>query len=52
MCPNEAMDQLGSALPRIIEAMVSAPKPKHGGEIMMSKLDIKNGFWYMVCEAG
>ena len=50
--PEEAMDQLGSALPRIIEAMASAPKPKHGSEIMMSKLDIKDGFWRMVCEAG
>ena len=46
------MDQLGLTLPRIIEAMAFAPKPKHRGKIMMSKLDIKDDFWCMVCEAG
>jgi len=50
--PMEAMDQLGTALPRIIEALAFAPKGEDDGPIMMSKLDIKDGFWRMVCEAG
>ena len=50
--PMKAMGQLGTALPRIIEALAFAPTDEDGGSIMMSKLDIKDGFWRMVCEAG
>ena len=45
--PEEAMDQIGSVLPRIIEALANAPLT---GDIMMSKLDISDDFWRMVCE--
>ena len=48
--PEEAMNQLGSVLPRVIEALAHAPD--EGGDIMMSKLDIADGFWRMVCEEG
>ncbi len=48
--PEEAIHQIGTVLPRIIEAMASAPL--EGGDIMFSKLDIKDGFWRMVCQAG
>ena len=48
--PEDAMDQIGSVLPRIIEALASAPL--EDGDIMFSKLDIKDGFWRMVCEKG
>ena len=50
MAPEEAMDQIGSVLPRMIEAL--AATPMEGGDIMFSKLDIKDGFWRMVCEEG
>lgn len=48
--PEESIDQIGSVLPRIIEALANAPAD--GGDIMFSKLDIKDGFWRMVCEEG
>jgi hypothetical protein len=48
--PEEAIDQIGTVLPRIIAAIVEAPEEM--GDIMMAKLDIKDGFWRMVCEAG
>ena len=50
MAPEEAMDQIGQVLPRIIEAMASAPLD--GGDIMLSKLDISNGFWQMTYADG
>ena len=50
MAPEAAINQIGSVLPRIIEAMASAPD--EGGDIMFSKLDIADGFWRMVCEGG
>ena len=48
--PEEAMNQLGSVLPRVIEALAFAPED--GGDIMMSKLDIADGFWRMVYKEG
>ena len=50
MAPEEVMDQIGSMLPRMIEALAAAPMER--GDIMFSKLDIKDGFWRMVCEEG
>jgi len=50
MAPEEAMDQIGSVLPRMIEALAAAHM--EGGDIMFSKLEIKDGFWRMVCEEG
>ena len=50
LVPEEAMNQIGSVLPRMIEALAAAPL--EGGNIMFSKLDIKDGFWRMVCEDG
>ena len=48
--PEDAIDQIGSVLPRLIEALALAHIER--GDIMISKLDIKDGFWRMVCEAG
>ena len=45
--PEEAMDQIDSVLPRIIEALVMAPE--EGDSILFSKLDIKDEFWRRVC---
>ena len=50
MSPMEAMEKIGSVLPRLIEALVYAPV--EGGDIQMIKLDIKEGFWRMVCAKG
>ena len=50
MAPEAAINQIGSVLPRIIEAMASAPE--EGGDIMFSKLDIADEVWRMVCEGG
>ena len=44
------MDQLGSVLLQIIEALAAAPLDD--GSIRFSKLDIKDGFGRMVCEEG
>ena len=43
---QEAMNQLGTVLPRIIEAVANAPDDD--GDILFAKLDIKDGFWRMV----
>ena len=48
--PEEAIDQIGTVLPRIIEALATADPSK--GDIRFSKLDIKDGFWRMVCREG
>ena len=48
--PMEAMAQIGTVLPRLIDAIALAPA--EGGDIMFSKLDIKDGFWRMVCALG
>ena len=50
MAPAEAMDQIGTVLPRIIEALASAPIDE--GPVLFSKLDIKDGFWRMTCAQG
>ena len=50
MAPAEAMDQIGTVLPRIIEALASAPIEE--GPVLFSKLDIKDGFWRMTCAKG
>ena len=42
MAPEEAIDQIGSVLPWMIEALAAAPM--EGDDIMFSKLDIKDGF--------
>ena len=41
--PEEAINQIGTVLPRLIEAMAMASDDD--GPIMFSKLDIKDGFW-------
>ena len=43
-------DQLGTVMPRIIEALATAPLSQE--PIHFSKLDIKDGFWRMVCAVG
>ena len=48
--PEEVIDQIGWVLPRMIEALAAVPIG--GGNIMFSKLDIKDGFWRMVCKEG
>ena len=50
MALEEAMDQIGSVLPRMIEALTAAPMD--GENIMFSKTDIKDGFWRMVYKEG
>ena len=47
---QEAMNQLGTVLPRIIEAVANAPE--EDGDILFAKLDIKDGFWRMVVPEG
>ena len=47
--PEEAINQIGTVLPRIIEAFANAPPGEH---FHLMKLDIKDGFWRMVCEEG
>ena len=44
------MDQIWSVLPQMIQAL--AATPMDGGDIMFSNMDIKGGFWRMVCEEG
>ena len=46
LAKKEAMDQLGSALKRMIAAL--ADGQDDGREFLFSKLDIKDGFWRMV----
>ena len=52
MAPEEAIDQIGTVLPRIIEALAPAPIPMDGVDIIFRKLDTKDGFQRMVCEEG
>lgn len=44
------MSQLGSVLPRLIHSVARAPV--EDGNIVFSKLDIKDGYWRMIVEAG
>lgn len=46
MAPQEAMNQLGSVLPRLFDAMAHADS--NNGPLLFAKLDIKDGFWRMV----
>ena len=48
--PEESMDQIGSVLPRIIEAFANAPL--EWGDIVQTKLDITDGFWRVMCKIG
>ena len=50
LSPPEAIDQIGSVLPRIIEAIANADQDK--GDILFTKLDIKDGYWRMVVKEG
>ena len=46
----EALDQVGTVMPRIIDALATDPLSED--PIHFSKLDIKNGLWRMVCVVG
>ena len=46
--PAEALDKVGTVIPHIIKAL--ATSPLYEDPIHFSKLDIKDGFWRMVCE--
>ena len=48
--PAEALDQVGTVMTRIIKALATAPLSED--PIHFSKLDIKDGFWRMVCAFG
>ena len=50
MAPEAAIDQIGKVLPRLIAALAGADLTK--GDVMFSKLDIKDGFWRLMCEEG
>ena len=45
-----ALEQVVTFMPRIIEALATAPLSED--PIHFSKLDIKDGFWIMVCAIG
>ena len=48
--PAEVLDQLVTVMPRIVDALATAPLLED--PIHFSKLDIKYGFWRMVCAVG
>ena len=48
--PAEALDQVGTVMPCIIEALATDPLSKDS--VLWSKLDIKDGFWRMVRAVG
>ena len=48
--PQHGMQQLGKVLPRLIESVARAPV--EDGNILFSKLDIKDGYWRMIVESG
>ena len=48
--PAEALEQVGTFMPRIIEALATAPLLEE--PIHFSKLDIKDRLWRMVCAVG
>ena len=48
--PSETLEQVGTVMPRIIEALATAPLSEY--PIHFSKLDIKDGFWRTVCAVG
>ena len=45
IAPKEAMDELGTVLPRLIYAAATTDETK--GPIMFAKFDIKDGYWCM-----
>ena len=47
--PKGAIDQIGSALPRIIHAFAAV---EDSDKIFMAKWDIKDGFWRLDCAQG
>ncbi|EJK53604.1 hypothetical protein THAOC_26928, partial [Thalassiosira oceanica] len=47
--PEEALGQMGSALPRLIVAMARCPDD---ATIYFTKFDIQDGFWRMINELG
>ena len=48
--PQQSMTQLGKVLPRLIAAIAHAPV--EDGNIVFSKLDIKDGYWRMIVKEG
>ena len=42
------MTQLGKVLPRLIETLAGTLEER--GDVMFSKLDIKDGFWRMIVQ--
>jgi hypothetical protein len=48
--PEEAIAQIGTVLPRIIEALARADP--NNGPVMMMKVDLKDGFWRIMCQEG
>ena len=50
IAPPEALEFMGDALPRLIEAVALAPEAD--GIILFSKLDLKDGYWRMSVEEG
>ena len=48
--PAEVLEQIGTVMPRIIEALATAPLSE--APIHFRKLDIKYRFWRMVCAVG
>ena len=48
--PNVTVDQIGTCIPHLIMEMNSSPQ--EDGPIFLSKLNIKDDFWIMMCELG
>ena len=46
----EYLEKLGTVMPRIIKALATTPLSED--PIHFSKLDIKDGFWRIVCAVG
>ena len=47
---QEAIDQLGKVLPIIITAVTESPEDD--GKNFFRKIDIKYGFWRIICQTG
>ena len=48
--PHESMQQIGNVLPRSIKSMENAPQDS--GNLIFSKINIKDGFWRLVVQLG
>ena len=48
--PAEVFEQVGTFMPRIVEALATAPLSED--PIHFSTLDIKDGLWIMMCAVG